>query len=193
MIALIVAVANGNVIGNKGQMPWERIPLDLRRFAALTKGCPLAMGRRTLMSVERIFPNGEIFPGRTSFVLTSEPRKVQPFKNCVAIQDTGLVFELAKKECVCIIGGGIVYQQFINKADIAYITRINADFEGDAFFPPFSTDWERLSFEPACDSGYNLSFETWARGYKRHPILPEEITKFSLINTRPAEFVTRLC
>lgn len=193
MIALIVAIGNENVIGYQGKMPWGRIPLDLQRFKVLTMGRPIVMGYRTLVSVAGIFPKGKIFPGRTSFVLTREPRKVDPFKECVAIQNIDFVFEIAERDCVYIIGGGNVYHQFINRADVAYITRINADFKGDAFFPPFPTDdWNKLGSEHVHDGEYDLSFETWARGHKRSPIIQEELTKFSNSIAQGFELVTRL-
>lgn len=194
MIALIAAVANGNVIGYQGQIPWGRIPCDLRYFKELTMNCPIVMGYNTLVSVSKIFPHGKIFPGRVPFVLAKEPRKVKMLGiDYIAMQNTDLVFELAKMECVFIIGGEKVYQQFIDKADIAYITRISADFKGDAFFPQFpNKDWGMLSSEPAHDSGYNLIFETWARGYKKPPMTQGELMSISGPDTQKHELITRL-
>lgn len=193
MIAIIAAIANGNVIGNKGQMPWGCIPRDLNHFKTLTLGRPIVMGYNTLVSVSKIFPKGKIFPGRASFVLTSDPRKVSMFsKECVALSGIDFILDIAKNECVCIIGGENVYRQFIDIADVAYITRIDADFAGDTFFPAFKdADWRRLDFESVRDGGYSLNFETWARGRKKPPISASDFEQFNTHAENRCEFISR--
>ena len=46
MIALIVAYANNQVIGNKGCIPWK-IKGEQKRFRELTMGNVVIMGRRS--------------------------------------------------------------------------------------------------------------------------------------------------
>ena len=42
-----------------------------------------------------------------------------------------------------LIGGATMYSLLINKVNKMYITRINEDFIGDAYFPKFNEDdWE---------------------------------------------------
>lgn len=193
MIAIIAAVANKNVIGYEGQMPWGCIPRDLSHFKSLTLGRPIVMGYNTLVSVSKIFPGGKVFPGRVSFVLTREPRKVKMIcDDCVAISDINFIIGLAKTECVYIIGGAHVYRQFIDIADVAHITRIDADFEGDAFFPVFQeSEWRRLDCESVCESGYFLKFETWVRGRKNPPISANDFEQFNTSATSRHELVRR--
>lgn len=186
MIALIAAVANGNVIGYKGQMPWGRLPGDLERFKALTMDHPVALGSNTFDSIDRILK------GRRMIVLTNHPEKFASFRGAITtIQNIDFVLELAQETCVYIAGGENVYRQFMNLADIAYITRIHADFEGDAFFPMFTTpDWSNLNSVDESDGGYKTSYELWVRGNTRKPpVIPEEL--FGGARVRPHyEFIT---
>ncbi len=52
IISIIVAVADNDVIGRDGTLPW-RISSDLKTFRRLTMGKPLIMGRRTFQSLKK--------------------------------------------------------------------------------------------------------------------------------------------
>lgn len=194
MIAIIAAVANGNVIGYKGKMPWEDISLDHKHFKERTMRSPVVMGYSTAFAISKRFPHGNMLPGRTSFVLTHEPRKVTMLgAGCIALTSTDFVFEMAKTECVYVIGGANVYRQFIGKADIIHITRIDADFEGDTFFPSYNlSDWRKLYSDHACDCGYNLCFETLARGHKCSEVHPDIFRMHTPADTARVEVINRL-
>ena len=47
---LIVAVADNNAIGVKGDLPWH-LSEDLKYFKRTTSGCPVIMGRTTYFSL----------------------------------------------------------------------------------------------------------------------------------------------
>ena len=55
-ITLVVAAAEGGVIGLKGALPWH-IPEDLKHFRRLTTGKPILMGRKTFESIGHPLPN----------------------------------------------------------------------------------------------------------------------------------------
>ncbi len=63
MISIIVAYADGRVIGKDGKIPWH-LPNDMRRFKRITSGHTVVMGRRTLESI------GRPLPQRRNVVLT---------------------------------------------------------------------------------------------------------------------------
>lgn len=160
-ISLIVAVANGGVIGYKGKMPWGRLPRDLSHFKNITNGKTIVIGYTTLVSI------GKELPGRTVLVLTHNPHKLDSFLWCKATS-VSAVLELAKTEHVIIAGGETVYRKFLPYATVAHITRIAECFKGDTFFPRLSlSEWELESSEPwAKDEGktpYPLQFERWRR------------------------------
>ena len=61
--ALIVAIADNNAIGVKGDLPWH-ISEDLKYFKKKTKGHPVIMGRTTYFSLPR-----RPLPNRKNIVL----------------------------------------------------------------------------------------------------------------------------
>jgi dihydrofolate reductase len=134
-IIIIAAVAESNrVIGRELDLPWH-IPQDLKRFKALTLGHPLLMGRKTFMSIVHQF--GAPLPGRRHVILTSrgpltEYPDVETFASVEEAFDA-----LQGEEKVFIGGGGTVYEQFIDRADVLELTLVEGEFEGDTFFPPF--------------------------------------------------------
>jgi dihydrofolate reductase len=140
MISLIVAASTNNVIGSKGDLPW-RLSSDLKRFKALTMGKPIVMGRKTYESI------GRPLPGRQNIVVTRNPDYVAEGCDVVssvdaAIQATG------DAEEIMIIGGTHIYEAFLPRADRIYLTRVQAEVEGDAFLPEFnSNDWHENDVE----------------------------------------------
>ena len=65
-------------------------------------------------------------------------------------------------EELIIIGGASLYQHFLPEADRLYLTLIEREFEGDAYFPPFSfEDWrvvmsETVTDDPSVDFTYRF-------------------------------------
>jgi len=130
MISIIVAYADGRVIGKDGKIPWH-LPNDMRRFKRITSGHTVVMGRRTLESI------GRPLPQRRNVVLTHSNDICLPGVEVVhSMQE---VFNLGD---VFIIGGETLYRQFLEVADRLYITEIALKTDGDAFFP----EWDPQSF-----------------------------------------------
>ena len=49
---------------------------------------------------------------------------------------------------VMIIGGGKIYEQLLPRTDRIYMTRIDAEIEGDTFFPALNrADWKEIERE----------------------------------------------
>jgi dihydrofolate reductase len=67
-----------------------------------------------------------------------------------------------------LIGGASLYEQAIGMADQLYITKINAKFSGDAWFPEFSLeDWHevwREDHQADERNPYNYVFVKYAHG-----------------------------
>ena len=134
-LAIIVAMARNRVIGRGGQLPW-RLSADLKRFKSLTMGHHLIMGRKTFESI------GRPLPGRTSIVLTRQTR-TQPHVPAVRTASSlDEAFELARgDEELFVVGGAEIYALAVPLAGRLYVTWVDADIEGDTFFPEF--DWQR--------------------------------------------------
>ena len=164
-IVLVVAVAANGVIGRDGDLPW-RLPSDLKRFKQLTLGKPVLMGRKTWASI------GRPLPGRPNVVVTRDPGFSAPGAEVVSSLDAGLA--AARREAerlgadeICVIGGGEIYRQVFDRADILHVTHVEAEVEGDTRFPEIdSTRFEKV-FEEAIPQGekdsHAMRFVTWRR------------------------------
>jgi dihydrofolate reductase len=152
-ISLVVAASTNNVIGSDGGLPWH-LPDDLRHFKRLTTGNPIVMGRRTFESI------GRPLPDRRNIVMTRDPDYVAP--DCDVVSSVREALELVEDaDEVMIIGGGQVYRDFLPHADRIYLTRVQADVEGDTYFPDIDeAGWRLVSSEPhAADEKHAYAFD----------------------------------
>ncbi|MDC9581928.1 dihydrofolate reductase [Xenorhabdus sp. PR6a] len=127
MISLIAAVGRGNGIGVNNALPWHS-SRDLKLFKNKTVGEIVVMGRKTAESL------GKPLKDRFNFVLSRNPNRVPA--GFSIIRDISEVKDLARLHSVYIIGGAEIYRQFIDIADRAFISHIEADTpDADTFFP----------------------------------------------------------
>jgi dihydrofolate reductase len=134
MLSLIVAVSKNNVIGKNNELIWH-LPDDLKRFKELTSGHTIIMGRKTFESLGRILPNRKHVVISKSGKLDIDDDRVEVVSNISEIDK----YILDDDEHF-VIGGAAMYKIFIEKVTKMYITRINQNFEGDAYFPKFDED-----------------------------------------------------
>ena len=137
---LIVAVDNNWAIGNKNQL-LVRIPNDHKHFREETTGKVVVLGRKTLET----FPQGLPLKNRINIIL-SKDTKYQVKDAIVVHSIEELLKELAKynDEDIYIIGGDSVYRQMLPYCDVAHVTKIDHEYEADAYFPNLDedADWE---------------------------------------------------
>jgi len=139
-INIIVSVSENWVIGKDNKLLWK-LSDDLRRFKDLTIGKPVIMGQKTFESL----PKGAL-PNRTNIVLTLDPNFSAP--NVIPVFNIGMALEKVrdKSEEIFIIGGGMVYKQFLDYADYIYLTTVHTIIEGDTKFPELLPEqWELIS------------------------------------------------
>ncbi|MBP7705315.1 MAG: dihydrofolate reductase [Caulobacter sp.] len=149
-----VARARNGVIGRDNTLPW-RLKSDLQIFKRVTMAKPVIMGRRTWDSLPL-----KPLPGRLNVVL-SRDGSFKP-KNAVVCEQFIEAVEIAREQAeedgadeVCVIGGVALFNLALPKARRMYLTEVDAEPEGDVFFPPFDeADWTEVSREahPAGDS-----------------------------------------
>lgn len=134
-LILIAAVAANGVIGLDGTLPW-RLPADLHRFRSLTTGHPVVMGRRTFESI------GRPLPKRTNMVLSRDPAYIAD--GCWVFDNVADAVTMAGASPgghqVWIIGGGDLYASTIDSADRLELTVLDAEVEGDTWFPDIDPD-----------------------------------------------------
>lgn len=142
-IALIVAVARNGAIGRDNGLPW-RLSGDLQFFKRTTLGKPVVMGRVTFESI------GRPLPGRDNIVVSRNPEWNAPGVQSAASLEEAL--QLARQsaaasgaEEVMVIGGAQIYRQALAQAKRVYLTEVDAEVEGDAFFPSLGDQWKESS------------------------------------------------
>jgi dihydrofolate reductase len=153
-LGVIFARARNGVIGKEGGLPWH-LPEDLAHFKRVTMGSPVIMGRRTWESIpERFRP----LPGRSNIVVTRQSDwSAAGAVRAASLEDA--VARCAGAERAWVIGGAALFAAALPLADVAEITDIDADYEGDVFAPEFGPEWREVSREhhnPA--GGVNFSF-----------------------------------
>ncbi len=142
-VELVVAMAQNGVIGRDGDLPW-RLSTDLKRFKAITMGKPVIMGRKTWESI------GKPLPGRRNIVVTRQADYTAEGAECVSSLDVALALAAggAAGADVCVIGGGQIYAEAIDKADRLHVTHVDARIDGDTVFPEIAPEiWEEVSRE----------------------------------------------
>lgn len=159
MIAVVVAMAHNNAIGKDNQLLWH-ISEDLKYFKNLTQGGTVVMGRKTFESI------GRPLPKRRNIVVTRSLSYKADGVEVVHSLDEALALS-ASDENIFIIGGGEIYAQAVNLADMLYITQVNADYEADTYFPAIDfTSWEevnRVDFDKGSAFEHSFSFLTYKK------------------------------
>ncbi len=142
MLSLIVAIANNNVIGKGNALIWH-LPNDLKRFKEITSEKTIIMGRKTFESLGRILPKRKHVVLCKSGCLNIEDERVEIVKDLSEIDKY-----INDEEEHFLIGGATIYKLLLNKVNKMYITKINEDFDGDAYFPEFDeNEWEIVERE----------------------------------------------
>ncbi len=152
-VSLVVAASKNNVIGRDGELPWH-LPEDLRHFKRITTGKPVIMGRKTFESI------GRPLPDRHNIVMTRDPDYAA--EGCDVVDSVAEALDVAgDADEVMVIGGGQVYRDFLPRADRIYMTRVQAEVQGDTRFPRIEGNvWRLVSAEHhAADEKHEFAFE----------------------------------
>jgi len=137
---MIAAVARNGVIGAGDRLPW-RLPADLAYFKRQTLGKTVVMGARTFRSL------GRPLPGRHNVVLSR--RMAEAPEGCDLVRSVEEALQRYGDRELMVIGGAEVYRQFLPHADRLLLTEIDAEAEGDVFFPPYDrSEWKLVSRTP---------------------------------------------
>jgi dihydrofolate reductase len=156
-LGLIFARARNGVIGKGGALPWH-LPEDLAHFKQVTLGCPVIMGRKTWDSLPARF---KPLPGRTNIVVTRSKDWTAEGATRAASLEEAIALCGGNRQ-VWVIGGAEIYSQAIALADMAEVTVIDADFDGDARAPELGPGWrEAARTHHASASGMKFDFVSY--------------------------------
>lgn len=147
MIRMITAMTPQRGIGFKGKMPWEaygiRLLEDMQHFKALTTSHTqrkaVIMGRETWDSLPK---SVKPLSNRTNYVLSRKQSYVLPHIQQLTYTMPSIYHCIEHAVAtnhseIWVIGGEIVYKQFLDKQLVndIWITMVNKEFQADRFFP----------------------------------------------------------
>lgn len=150
MLSIVVAKAKNNIIGKDNKLLWH-LSDDLKRFRALTEGHTIIMGRKTFESLGRVLPNRKhiVFSNNPDFKVNDE--NVEVVHSLLQIQEY-----IESEEEAFVIGGAMMYNFLMPYVSKMYVTEIEKEFEGDAFFPRIDDKkWKEISREKGPEDGEN--------------------------------------
>ncbi len=160
MLTIIAAVAKNNALGKNNDLIW-RLPADLKRFKKVTLGHHVIMGRKTFESL------GKPLPNRTTIIISRN--KDYHVEGCIIVNSLEKAILAAKDDTnPYILGGGEIYRQALDHADILDLTLVHHSFEdADTFFPPIDfKKWEEINredFKADETHDYDYSFVTYKK------------------------------
>ena len=170
-LSIFATVALNNVIGLNGEQPWK-LPSVKARFDAITMGRHILMGKHTFSS----FSESEL-RGRRVIVLSNGSHQlfnkllatVAQRRGNVTITDSlfsavGIAATRGESELI-VIGGESVFAEAMPLATRLYLTKVQTEVAGDAFFPHIKRDdWSMLSAGAipmgvvGCENSHPLAF-----------------------------------
>ena len=168
--SIIVAFDSQYGIGKNGQLVWH-LPSDLKHFKEITtavtnpaKKNAVIMGRKTWESLPSKF---RPLPGRVNLVLSREGRIDLPVGVlCSKSMDEALNQLSSIVENIFVIGGAQIYAQAIDHplCQKLYVTHVKGEYGCDAFFPPISRQFSRISTsEQYQEEGISFHFSEFLR------------------------------
>ena len=163
-ISLIAAASLNNVIGKDGDIPWH-MPRDMKLFQDMTLGHFILSGRKNYLSIPRNF---RPLKDRVNMVVTRNSSFQE--EGALIFNDISAAIEHARKNGekeLMIIGGGEIYRQCMELADNIYLSRIQAEIEGDTFFPELNKENWQLTEERYFDKDERNPYDFQFEHYKR--------------------------
>lgn len=117
------------IIGKDNHLPWY-LPKDLKHFKETTLNQAILMGRVTFGGMnKRLLPNREIL-----ILTTQSDYQVYGATVVTSVEDVLDWYENQDKT-LYIVGGSQVYKLFEPYVDELFVTQVQAEVEGDTYFP----------------------------------------------------------
>jgi dihydrofolate reductase len=127
-LAMIAAMSKNRVIGDQGRLPWHE-PEDQRFFRTTTLDHALIMGRKTFECL------GRPLPRRRNIVITRQPAWAMAGVEVVATLAEAIALARTSDAMPFIGGGGEIYTLALPLATRIYLTVVDVEVIGDAYFP----------------------------------------------------------
>ena len=137
-IIAIVSVDKSWGIGKTGTL-LVHLSCDMKYFKEITIGNIVVMGRKTFESL----PGAKPLPDRLNVVITRNEEYAKELVSrediltAKSVEESIEMFATDPEDTrdLFVIGGGEIYRQFLPFVDSCLVTKIDAEFEADTFFP----------------------------------------------------------
>ena len=157
MISLLVAYTkNKRVIGAQGKIPWK-LSSERNRFKEICKNKYVIMGRKSFEEIGKPLPY-------CTLVIVSHERIFKNLKTCPSLNAAIEFCKAQGQEEILVAGGSTIYEQALPYADKIYATEIDADFDGDTFFPALDDSWHGTVEETHEENGITYTYTTFTKG-----------------------------
>ena len=156
MISLLVAYTkNKRVIGAQGKIPWK-LSSERNRFKEICRNKYVIMGRKSFEEIGKPLPY-------CTLVIVSHERIFKNLKTCPSLNAAIEFCKAQGQEEILVAGGATIYEQALPYADKIYATEIDADFDGDTFFPALDDSWHGTVEETHEEDGIKYKYITYKR------------------------------
>jgi dihydrofolate reductase len=120
------------------------------------------MGRKTWESLP---PRFRPLPGRKNIVITRDPQWQAPgAQRAVSLDEAIAACADTDTDTAWITGGAEIFRLAMPRADLAVVTGIGADYDGDTFAPALGADWHEVARERHLSpAGIPFDFVTYRR------------------------------
>jgi dihydrofolate reductase len=138
----VAALAENNVIGRDGELPWESIPADREQYRTRIAENPVVLGRVTFEAMR------SDLPGSAQIVLSRSRREfdVETAHHAESVEEAVEIAESLGADTLYVIGGAKVYELFQPHLDRMVLSRVPGEYEGDSRYPEWDpSEWERVS------------------------------------------------
>jgi len=176
MISILTAYTkNKRVIGAQGKIPWK-LSSERNRFKEICRDKYVIMGRKSFEEIGKPLPYCKlVIVTRDSRVKPENDKGISENDKGISENDNNNLFfkksleeaidfcKAQEQEEILIAGGGSIYAQALPYAHKIYATEIDADFEGDTFFPALDETWRNTLEETHEENGIKYSYLTYIR------------------------------
>lgn len=143
-LVTVAAVADNDVIGERGELPWASVPADKRQYRERVSDHPVILGRRTFESML------DDLPGRYQIVLSRDRSRAYEVDSAVVVhspEEAITQAEARDSDVAYVLGGGAVFELFMPLVDKLIISRIPGSYPGDTMFPDIDPEIWSLTDE----------------------------------------------
>ncbi|MBR4790657.1 MAG: dihydrofolate reductase [Treponema sp.] len=160
MISLLVAYTkNKRVIGAQGKIPWN-LSSERNRFKQICRDKYVIMGRKSYEEIGHPLSYCSLVIVSRQWIASPAARN-DGIHFCSSLEDAVSYCRSQGQEEILIAGGGSIYEQALPYANKIYATEIEADFEGDVFFPELGDGWTGTVDETHEENGIVYRYMTY--------------------------------